>query len=185
MSQPRQQRSYAAQVLKEVFLQWGARLGMIWIGVLVIVAVFAPLLANSHPILLSEQGSVSSPLMHHLSAADVSLLIIFAAVLALYFVRIGFRAKFGATLLVAALAGSICYVLIDPPQLTEILLSKAPEALRRTKYYLDQGSDLPYSQTLAFEGVPREQPSFQGVKDFAATELRDERRKLLGGFWYD
>ena len=70
-------------------------------------------------------------------------------------------------------------------QLTEILLSKAPEALRRTKYYLDQGSDLPYSQTLAFEGVPRQQPSFQGVKDFAATELRNERRKLLGGFWYD
>jgi len=70
-------------------------------------------------------------------------------------------------------------------QLTEILLSKAPEALRRTKYYLDQGSDLPYSQTLAFEAVPREQPSFQGVKDFADTKLRNERRKLLSGFWYD
>ncbi len=66
-------------------------------------------------------------------------------------------------------------------QLVEILLSKAPEALRRTKYYLDQGSDLPYSQTLAFEGVPREAPAFQGVKDFADTELRNERRKLLGG----
>ncbi len=70
-------------------------------------------------------------------------------------------------------------------QLIEILLSKAPEALRRTKYYLDQGSDLPYNQTLAFEGVPREQPSFQGVKDFAQTELRNERRKLLDGFWFD
>jgi len=70
-------------------------------------------------------------------------------------------------------------------QLVEILLSKAPEALRRTKYYLDQGSDLPYSQTLAFEGVPREQPTFQGVKDFAETELRNKRRKLLDGFWFD
>ena len=118
MNQPRQQRSYAAQVLKEVFLQWGARLGMIWIGVLVIVAVFAPLLANSHPLLVSEQGNISSPLMHHLSAADVSLLIILASVVVLYFLRIGFRAKFGATLLVAALAGSICYALIEPPQLT-------------------------------------------------------------------
>ena len=44
---------------------------------------------------------------------------------------------------------------------------------------------LPYSQTLAFEGVPRDAPAFQGVKDFADTELRNERRKLLGGFWFD
>ena len=70
-------------------------------------------------------------------------------------------------------------------QLVQIMLSKAPEALRRTKYYLDQGSDLPYSQTLAFEGVPREQPTFQGVKDFADTELRNKRRELLDGFWFD
>lgn len=72
-----------------------------------------------------------------------------------------------------------------PPVQLEILVSKAPEALRRAKYYLDQGSDLPYSQALAFEGVPREQPRFDGVKDFADTELRNERRKLLGGFRFD
>ena len=70
-------------------------------------------------------------------------------------------------------------------QLVEILLSKGTEALRRTKHYLDQGSDLPYSQTLAFEGIPREQPSFQGVKDFADAELRNKRRELLDGFWFD
>ena len=118
VSQPRQQRSYAAQVIREVLLQWGARLGLIWIGVLVLVAVFASFLANSHPLLLSERGQVSSPLLHHLSAVDVTLLIVFLSVVVLYFARLGFRTKFGITLLVALLAGTICYALIAPPQLT-------------------------------------------------------------------
>ncbi|MEM7096421.1 MAG: enoyl-CoA hydratase/isomerase family protein [Actinomycetota bacterium] len=69
--------------------------------------------------------------------------------------------------------------------LVEILLSKGTEALRRTKYYLDQGADLNYGQTMAFEGVPREAPSWEGIRDFVGTDSRNERRKLLDGFWFD
>lgn len=114
---PRQQRSYAAQVLREVFMQWGARLGIAWIAVLVTVAVFAPFLASSYPLLLSEQSQISSPLLHHLTATDVTLLIIFFVVLLLCFVRISFRRKFVAALLIGSVAATLCYSLIAPPQL--------------------------------------------------------------------
>lgn len=116
---PRQQRSYAAQVVREVLSRWGARLGIAWIGVLVIVAVFAPFLANSHPLLVNEGGEISSPLLHHLTAADVTLLIIFFVVVALFFIaRLTFRSKFLITLMSGAIAAALCYAFITPPQLT-------------------------------------------------------------------
>lgn len=115
---PRQQRSYATQVVREVFTQWGARIGIAWIGVLVIVAVFAPFLANSHPLLLSARGHISSPLLHHLTAADVTLLVIFFTVVALYCVGLSFRSKFVIVLLAGSVAAPLCYSLITPPQLS-------------------------------------------------------------------
>ncbi len=114
----RQQRSYAAQVLREVFMQWGARLGVFWIGLLVVVAVFAPFLANSHPLLLSEQGEISSPLIQYLTAADVTLLIIFFSVPVLYFFKISFRAKFGIFILITIVAAALCHATISPPRLS-------------------------------------------------------------------
>lgn len=117
-AKPRQQRSYAAQVLREVFTKWGARIGLFWIGLLVIVAVFAPFLANSHPLLLSEQGEISSPLLRYLTAADTTLLIIFFSAVALYFLRISFRIKFAIVVLIAIIAAVICNLLITPPQLS-------------------------------------------------------------------
>ncbi len=118
IAKPRQQRSYAAQVLREVFTKWGARIGLVWIGLLVIVAVFAPFLANSHPLLLSEQGEISSPLLRYLTAADMTLLIIFFSAVALWLVRISFRAKFGMVVLIAIVAGLVCNALVSPPQLS-------------------------------------------------------------------
>jgi peptide/nickel transport system permease protein len=115
---PRQQRSYATQVLREIFMQWGARIGIAWIGVLVIIAVFAPFLANSHPLMLSEQGEVNSPLLMNLTAADVMLLFIFFTIVALCFVRIAFRTKLVIVLATGAVAAALCYSFITPPQLT-------------------------------------------------------------------
>ncbi len=73
-------------------------------------------------------------------------------------------------------------------KLTEILLSKHPFALRTTKYFIDHGADLDYGDVLAFEGVPRRDSSdgmVQGIRDFVEADSRNERRKLLDGFWFD
>ncbi|MCP3987581.1 MAG: enoyl-CoA hydratase/isomerase family protein [Actinomycetia bacterium] len=69
--------------------------------------------------------------------------------------------------------------------LIEILLSKDPTAMHCTKYFLDHGADLDYADVMAFEGAPQRKPFGQGIKDFVERDSRDERRKLLDGFWFD
>lgn len=52
-----------------------ARLACAWIGIVGVCAVFAPLIANGHPIMLRRaDGSVSSPLVAHLTPVDWLLL---------------------------------------------------------------------------------------------------------------
>ena len=70
-------------------------------------------------------------------------------------------------------------------RLTEILLSKHPQAIKCTKFFLDNGADLDYANVMAFEGAPQRVRFGQGIKDFVERESRDERRKLLDGFWFD
>lgn len=111
-------RSYAAQVLREAFTQWGARFGLFWIAILAAVAVFAPFLANSHPLLLSENGQVSSPMMRYMTIGDFTLLAIFCAIVALVFIRIHFYKKVLTVITVGTLTAIISYMLVSPPQLT-------------------------------------------------------------------
>ncbi|MBF2754667.1 MAG: enoyl-CoA hydratase/isomerase family protein [Gammaproteobacteria bacterium AqS3] len=82
--------------------------------------------------------------------------------------------------------------LVEPDQLeseverlTEIILSKHPQAVRCTKFFLDNGADLDYANVMAFEGAPQRVKFGQGIKDFVEKESRDKRRELLDGFWFD
>lgn len=66
--------------------RWGARIGLGWVLTLLLMAVFAPVIASSHPYLWKVDGRVSSPWLEHLTAADVVLLgsFLVAAVLLLW-----------------------------------------------------------------------------------------------------
>ena len=109
-------RSYAARLAREVLVQWGARFGLAWIGILVLAAVCAPLLANSHPLLVSEQGRVSSPMLRFLTPGDVTLLAAFlAAVVLLPLRRLRLRVRFAAFAGATALAGILAWSLVSPP----------------------------------------------------------------------
>ncbi len=111
--------SYVCEVLRQVFSQWPARLGLLWIGLLVVMAAFAPLLANSHPLLVSEKGEISSPLLAHLTPADVILFGAFFAVpliVALMPARLIFRLSLLALALVVI--GVLSFSLIAAPKLT-------------------------------------------------------------------
>ena len=114
----RGRRSYGAQVLTEALSHWGARLGLAWIAVLVGVAVFAPFLANTHPLLLSEQGVMKSPLLEHLTPGDVVLLALFLAIVILAFIPLRLGRKLlilsGFGVLITALAQAF----VTPPRLT-------------------------------------------------------------------
>lgn len=76
-------RPFAGQIARDIWRRYGARLGIAWIGLLVVVAVFAPFIASSHPLLLSEGGRLASPVLAHLAAGDVALLAAFLAAVAI------------------------------------------------------------------------------------------------------
>lgn len=71
-------RSLIGQALLDTFGDTGARLGACWIVIVAVIAVFAPFLANSHPILYRlKGGELDFPLVRHLTAIDVILLMLF------------------------------------------------------------------------------------------------------------
>ncbi|MFV2060990.1 MAG: ABC transporter permease [Gammaproteobacteria bacterium] len=109
---------YVQEVVKSALANRGARYGLYWILFLVVVAVFAPFLANSHPILISENGMISSPLVQNLNYIDNGLLIIFFTVVTLKFITIKFKYKiyyFLGSIIVSILVGVISS---GPSQLT-------------------------------------------------------------------
>ena len=111
-------RSFAARVLRSTFVRLGARVGALWIGLLIVVAAFAPFLANTHPLLMRAGGRLQSPALEHLTTADVVLMCVFVAAAALLAARCSLRT--GAAALLATLAGSALLgaALTDPPVLT-------------------------------------------------------------------
>ena len=68
--------------------------------------------------------------------------------------------------------------------LTEVMLAKHPQTLRRTKFIMDKGIDLHISGALAFEVpiMPYARGS-KGIKDFTSSDARKSRRALSKDFW--
>jgi enoyl-CoA hydratase/carnithine racemase len=75
--------------------------------------------------------------------------------------------------------------------LIEVMSAKNPVTIRRSKFVLNKGADLPLSGAMAFE-VPI-QPfdskpgryATVGMEDFAKPDTRAARRKLSKNFWQD
>ena len=70
-------QSFSAKVIRDVFSNLGAKLGLVWIVIMIISAVFAPIISNSHPFLMVVGGVFSSPMLRHLTWIDVALLLSF------------------------------------------------------------------------------------------------------------
>jgi len=87
-------RGYARQIVVHAIKNNGAKVGLFWILFLVVIAVFAPFIANSNPILMSKNNIITSPLMHNLTAVDVVLLIIFFTAIILWFSKLAIKLKF-------------------------------------------------------------------------------------------
>lgn len=115
---PKPSRSYAAQVIREVLARWDARLGLVWIGLLGFLAVFAPFLANTHPWLLSQDGQLDSPLLHHLTPADVTLLALFFTGLILTLIGASLRTWLWGLGGALIFVGILSHILVQPPVLT-------------------------------------------------------------------
>ncbi len=118
----RPSRSLLVQALADTFSRTGARIGAAWVLLLVLVAVFAPFIANTRPYLVKwSDGSWSSPLLQGLNWVDLSLIGAFigGVVMLAQRKRLGFN--FGQLLLgfilflgVVVLTG---IALLDPPDI--------------------------------------------------------------------
>jgi peptide/nickel transport system permease protein len=108
--------SFWGRAIRDTFRNVGACIGLVWILLLIIIAVLAPLLANTEPLLVKVNGKVSSPMLRYLTPTDVMLFVLAAAVLiAATFrrVSIGRRAlAVGAVLLITI---PLAFIFVHPP----------------------------------------------------------------------
>ena len=115
-AEPRSQ-GFTRRIVDKTLGRWGARIGLAWIGVVGVFAVFGPLLANSHPIAMKTAEGWSSPMWVHLTAVDLILLInTLSAGLLLVFKGWSRRARWGV--FAAGLVVSIVWCLwtVHPPE---------------------------------------------------------------------
>lgn len=110
--------SFGRRAVQLTFRAFGARVGLAWIGLMAVLAAFAPFLANSHPILLRQAGRWSSPLLRHLTALDVVLQVVFWTAVGLWFARRRWTVRRRAAVLlgVTAVATVLAAVFVRPPQ---------------------------------------------------------------------
>ncbi len=112
-------RGLGARVFSSTMKKRGAQIGACWLGLLLCVAVFAPLLANSRPLLMSVDGVLSSPAAKYFSAADVALVVVFLLAVLLFVWR---QFSTGRNLLVLTAAGTLtfilCHLVLSPPKLS-------------------------------------------------------------------
>lgn len=118
-AEARPSRGLLAGAMLYVLGRKSAWQGVAWIALLVIGALFAPLLANSHPLLIKMDGRWSSPMLRHLTSSDVILLAAPVTLLLAWLLKILLRrtARFlmttWLTMLIIVAAAAISFV--QPP----------------------------------------------------------------------
>jgi peptide/nickel transport system permease protein len=63
-------KSWTQQVVSSLLKRTSAKIGLAWIGLLVLIATFSPFLASSHPLYMVVDGQASSPLLQHMAPLD-------------------------------------------------------------------------------------------------------------------
>lgn len=77
-------RGFLRQTIHDTFGQFGAKIASVWLMVLVVLAVLAPFIASTHPILMKLDGKWSSPMWQNLTPPDLILSAAAIAVLILW-----------------------------------------------------------------------------------------------------
>jgi peptide/nickel transport system permease protein len=139
----RHRQSYWGRILGQTFLRWGARLGLVWVGLLALIGVFAPFLASSFPLLLSQGGVWTSPVLTYLQAEDVLFLVAFFALLTVLPLQFSARRKLSIFLLLLGAGGVLAYHFISPPKL--VIYEQYRVAEQRGDYDWVVNAPVPYS----------------------------------------
>jgi peptide/nickel transport system permease protein len=152
-------RTLLAQALVDTFSQTGARMGALWIAIVIFFAVFAPFIASSFPFAMKmSDGSWRYPLFAHLYPIDVILLILFFAILALLFLwkKLNLSlAKFVlAVLVILAVSIPVAYWVTNPPR--NVVYEQYRELERRGEVSSAIRTIIPYSANDRLNDRPTE-----------------------------
>jgi len=137
-------RPWLARVLRAAAARPGVHAALFWLLAVGFCAVFAPLLANSYPIVVKMDGRWSSPMLAHLTRADVALLgFTFIAVLLVLLRRAMPRRALVATAGGLSAAVLLAAALVRPPAVHVYDEYRRAEALGRVQFILR--APVPYS----------------------------------------
>lgn len=137
-------RSFYAQAIHDTFTQWGARIGLAWIGLVSLFAVLAPFIANSRPWLIKDSGGWSSPLIRQLVPSDIAFLAVGVGVLGTVFVR-RLQTRRGALIVLAfiAVASGLGLWLTNPPRVVYYAAWRDAERAGRLEHVIH--APIPFS----------------------------------------
>ncbi len=156
-----------------------ARIGLAWVILLLFVAVFAPLLANSRPLLVKTTDGWSSPMWKGLTAVDIALPLTVLSLIGLVLAarRIKLRPLVALGLAVAMLAGSfgVGWLIADPPRIEQYSSYRTNAA--SGAYETVVRAPVPYSPNDTLRDVGR-------ARTAAPFWLKnDNARKLKSSHW--
>ncbi|MGF1632955.1 MAG: ABC transporter permease [Phycisphaerae bacterium] len=141
-------RSLLATAVMQTLGRWGARIGLTWVVLLILLAVFAPFIANSRPYYVRlPDGTWISPLWRSLTLIDIALPLMLLGVTALALAAWQFKLlrkamiPAAAGLVLASLA--VGWALADPPLLER--LSQYRQAQERGSYEQVVFAPIPFS----------------------------------------
>jgi peptide/nickel transport system permease protein len=138
-------QSYWSRILRQTFMRWGARFGLVWIGILAFMGVFSPFLASSFPLLVSQSGEISSPVLRYLQPVDVVFLTGFFAIILMPFLRLTGLRKLLLLLGITGIAAILSYALVSPPKL--VIYEQYRVAAAEGEYDWVINAPVPYSPT--------------------------------------
>lgn len=165
----RNRQSYWRRILGDTLVRWGARLGLVWVALLALIAVFAPFLASSIPLLVSQQGEINSPVLNYLTPLDVVLLCLFLSAVLLWFTPISLGKKFLILLGIGLLSSIVSIKWVEPPRL--IIYEQYRLAESEGKYDWVVKAPIPWSPT-------------DYLRDFGDTGLEGPLEKHKRAHWF-
>ena len=162
-------QSFSAKVIRDVFSNIGAKLGLVWIVIMIISAVFAPIISNSHPFLMVVDGTLSSPMATHLTWIDVALLSSFFSGILIWlsFKRVEGWKRICLIILASILISLVSSLSVSSPK--AVIYDQYREGLSSGEIESAYFAPIPYSPTdrLRDDPSPLKAPS---TKHFLGTD---------------
>ena len=152
---PRRPRGFIRTAVGDTVARAGARIGLVWIALVVAAAVFAPLIANSHPFLTRDAaGQWDSPMIRNFDYIDITLLSMAACAGVLVALRRRIHGGWGVGVLLFATMVVMLFTVRFFPKAEAPYLAKYREGMRDGTLTKSITTIIPYSPADRLRDMP-------------------------------